>query len=393
MSVAGCGGGLPASPTPDGSQLVLSVRCGPGEHAAFLRPDWTAELPHDLEAERTAVAFGGTCDCLHLVDRVLPAARRWLDLQLRAVLPPVPVTADGKALLNWCRICPDPVRLVAGDLPAVAEHMRSVAHVAAQERCDLAVLHRVTGHLSRAHGLPRTSEPPPAEVETAGECVAPRDRVLWLWQVGVRPDQVLAVHEAVGVPGLPLPAEFYVQLLAGRADARWLRAARQRNRYDDFLLDWLFDAVDGGGLRPERAAWVQTRLPGRLLRSLSDGGYFARDVQRLAKGSGLSLLRAGRWLDVWLSVGARPSPEELLALVPLGLSPYAVPSRAALDRLTEEIGAGAPSRTELALLLLVAGSVLQASVRVRAGVLEATAVARAVAEGRRPLVEVSAWQA
>jgi len=201
------------------------------------------------------------------------------------------------------------------------------------------------------------------------------------------------VHEAVGVPGLPLPAEFYVQLLVGRADARWLRAVRQRNRYDDFLLDWLFDAVDGGSLPPERAAWVQTRLPGRLLRSLSDGGYFACDVQRLAKGSGLSLLRAGRWLDVWLAVGARPSSEELLALVPLGLSPYAVPSGAALDRLTEEIGAGAPSRTELALLLLVAGSVLQASAWVRAGVLEATAVARAVAEGRRPLVEVSAWQA
>ena len=109
-------------------------------------------MPHDLEAERTAAAFGGSCDCLQLVDRVVPAARRWLELQLRAEVPQLAVTATGRPLAP-CPVCPGPVRSEAGDLLAAVDHLRSIEHMARERDCDAARLQRVTAHLSRAHGL------------------------------------------------------------------------------------------------------------------------------------------------------------------------------------------------------------------------------------------------
>lgn len=105
--------------------MPVPVRCGSGEHNVVLQPDWGVQVPHDLEAERTAAAFGGSCDCLQLVDRVVPAARRWLELQLRAEVPQLAVTATGRPLAP-CRVCPGPVRSQAGDLLAVVDHLRSI---------------------------------------------------------------------------------------------------------------------------------------------------------------------------------------------------------------------------------------------------------------------------
>lgn len=181
-----------------------------------------------------------------------------------------------------------------------------------------------------------------------------------------------------------MPVAFYVQVLSGRADVAWLRAAHRRGQHEDYPLDWLFDAIDEGAIPPDRRAWVSTGLPGRLLRSLSGGRYLAGDVKSLAAASRLSVLGAGRWLDVWLAIGAHPSVDQLCTLLPLGLSPYAVPSRAALDRLIDEVGDGGSERTALALLLLVAGSVPEAAAWTRAGVGDAVEVARAVAAGSGP---------
>ena len=64
--------GGPLAPTPDGTDLVVPIECstaGPRSgpyvsHPLVLRPDWTATVPHDLDAERVAAAFGGYVTCL-----------------------------------------------------------------------------------------------------------------------------------------------------------------------------------------------------------------------------------------------------------------------------------------------------------------------------------------
>lgn len=49
---------------------------GPATYAVTVAPDWTVETPHDLAAERVALAFGGYSSCLELVEKGVPAARR-----------------------------------------------------------------------------------------------------------------------------------------------------------------------------------------------------------------------------------------------------------------------------------------------------------------------------
>ena len=65
--------------------MIIECSSDPSErrgvtHRVIIHPDWTVDVPHDIEAERVARSFGGWSTCLELVERVIPAYRRALDL-------------------------------------------------------------------------------------------------------------------------------------------------------------------------------------------------------------------------------------------------------------------------------------------------------------------------
>lgn len=378
----------PLRPSP-GGPLTFTVSCGGAAHGVTLEVDWTLRTPHDLDAERVLTAFGGTSACVHLADQVVPAARRWLARQLRLELPVLRVSADGAPVDPVCPRCPSPRAEVRLDLPDQAEHARTVAHVAREQRCDAEQLRRVCAALSQAHGLHRRTGPSDAELEAVEACVAPAGQGLLLWQVGLRRERIQELHRRVSYPGLPLPAAFYLQLLNGQsgdAGLPWLRRAARVRRYSSFLLDWLVQARAAGAtaLPPDRQAWLELRLPGRTVRLLSEAGYAAPEVSALGAGARLSAGEAGRWLEAWVTAGCRPAPHQLLQLSAYGLGWNRVPSAAALTRLLAEVGAPDGARTDLALLLLASGSVPSAKAWLAAGVQDAETVARAVTEGWSP---------
>ena len=60
-----------AGPAPGGRSLSTLVECRTsrssvrGEpHRVSIAPDWSVQTPHDLDAERVGVAFGGYASCL-----------------------------------------------------------------------------------------------------------------------------------------------------------------------------------------------------------------------------------------------------------------------------------------------------------------------------------------
>ncbi len=67
-------------------------------HRVTIEPDGSVITPHDLDAERIAVALGGYLTCVDLVDRGVPALHRWVRLVLRQEPVPVVSRDDGSSL-------------------------------------------------------------------------------------------------------------------------------------------------------------------------------------------------------------------------------------------------------------------------------------------------------
>jgi hypothetical protein len=81
---------LPAiGPAPEGRALSTSITCRTSavdgaeaaRHAVTIDHDWRVDVPHDLEGERVAAAFGGYLSCISLVDQQCRSARGCRDLR------------------------------------------------------------------------------------------------------------------------------------------------------------------------------------------------------------------------------------------------------------------------------------------------------------------------
>lgn len=378
-------------PAPAGGSLTVRVECWTsaytmGEpHEVTVAADWTVHMPHDLEAERVGVAFGGYSSCLRFVDQTVPAFRAVLELLTRRRRPNLSARRPGA----WQIVRPDSVPgCCAGvSFPSAAKaarHARSASHFAtahAVDREQLAALVAAAevAWRSWAEASIRGDDGVESLVREVGG-------VSDLWQAGITPADIM--HLASYAPvGDRLPVEYYVSLAYGSVDPGWLCGVI-RHRPDADLAAWL-----AGRDRP------QDRVPadplGRLLAvglprqgalELAQRGISPELPRAIAETTGWSVPTAARTLLSWTLADCEPDLDDYRLLAQVGPGdPWLSPAAAteihkqvrdyAARTLHEPVTA--VSRTDAALLLVILGNRFEVLAALRSGVRRARDLAGA----------------
>lgn len=332
----------------------MECRTSPGRpssvrHPVTIDPDGTVTTPHDLEAERVAVAFGGYCSCLILTDRLVPALQAMLPLLGRRTRPELRRDARGGWRLPRGSQVPGCCR--NRKYPSAEKaiwHLRNPEHLAGQYDLPLWLL----ADLLAAAG-PWT--PPVVDARTAA-LVRELDGVTKLWRAGIHPDEIPALAAVAVVVGEPLPVAYFLSLTYGEVDRTWL-AGVLAHRPDPETATWLAGLSDpqrwgdaqtwgrwlGFGLpQPDTLTAVQAQVPPEFV--VDTAVVTGRPEHVVAKH-----------LAVWAAVGCSPTPRQLGWLDRHGVQAPR-PSRGAIDAVCAEVPDTGWGRTELALLLEVLGT-------------------------------------
>ena len=173
-------------------------------HEVVIGADWHVQVPHDVSAERVAVALGGYLTCVELVDRALPAARELFGLVRRRRFPELRRGGDrvwvpARPAEGCCR---GPSIRYSGPAEA-AVHLRGIPHAAAAHGTGQRLVNAVFAAVMRAHGYDRDVPFPETEARQASACVPSVRDIRLLWLAGVAPRYVATVHRALGIPGAP----------------------------------------------------------------------------------------------------------------------------------------------------------------------------------------------
>ncbi|MDP9183532.1 MAG: hypothetical protein M3P04_12245 [Actinomycetota bacterium] len=352
---------LMITPNPDGGPLVLKIKCYVDAthkrgrtHSVTVHEDWSITVPHDLEGERIAVAFGGYLSCLDLVDKVAPAAETYLRRQLRADLPQI---SRGLGARWYTKVRVD--TCCAGTTSwatarEAAAHWRSARHVAAELGGHTTMLQKFGTTLLHARGL-NEPLPAPAAPELVGTVVTnPRD-LSDLWEAGLSPDLIGSLHNAVCATR-PLPVSFYVGITTRRPNLDWIRATAERvpERADYVWLSWSehpADLLDPG----LRARWLRLGVPRTDVEDLTGSPYGPEEVRRLARALGRSSNTAAGLLARCVRADAFPELDALIDTCAKADPPPDVVTAAALHRLMTYIDLPA-TREQAALALITCGS-------------------------------------
>ena len=394
---------LPAtSPAPEGRPLSTSVTCRTSavdgaeatRHAVVIHHDWRVDVPHDLEGERVAAAFGGYLSCISLVDHAVPALREWLRRAGRLELPAMTFRGevDRWALKDEQPCC---AKTTFRDALAAADHWRSPQHVADACGASRRQLRSLTTAATAAHASGRGLGMPEGDRDrAAAACLGADTDVAWLWQAGIHPRLVWTIHRHVG-SAHPLPARFYLGVVWNRPDLHWvadsLRPPTHADRpaatgtppvtskptasgSDASLATWQawaaqnWDAVDPATF----ARWETTGVTRPLILDLQTAGYDPDGIVALARAARRHPDGVARTVRRWNRAGFTPTPASLITLISAGIPSHHVPARAAVDRLRDlaQVTGTDWSDTSLALLLSLHGNVPDAT--------------RALSEGARP---------
>ena len=348
-------------PAADGRELVLDVECrtstknrrGP-LHPVTITPDWRLETPHDLEAERVAVAFGGYCSCVPIADQVVPALQLAVQLLARRVLAPIAPADDrgwvvgGAPAHCQCRTSFFPTA------QAAAEHARSALHLAHRAGTSEQRFGAFLDRVARAHD----HFPCPPHDRDLARRVRDPGGVWALWRAGLSPEQ--AAEIASLVPGdEPLPLEFFLGVAYRPVDRDWLAKTLARRPDPDVatFLAWSTEVLHP---HPDSrcAEWLALGLPTRAVEDLLRAGTAPATAVTLARELHWSARVAANYLAGWARAGCEPTVDHVRLLTRLGIDRSYVPSPPAINllELTASELAKPPSRTDLAVLLAVAGT-------------------------------------
>lgn len=352
---------LAVPPAPHGRDLDITIECtaDPDKrfgtpHRVVIRPDWTVETPHDLDAERIARAFGGWSTCLQFAERVVPAFRRALHVMLEPGLltseapwasptsgnggPEAPSSAlDTPTLREAVRqeIKPDRILSTASSTLTASPRARG------RERDLYSILFARGGRAWATTGDTRQID--------GGE-----SGFVELWSQGLFPVHVNEVARALPRRAWPLAPEFYARVCFGAVDLDWLIRVVQCFPERE-CADW---AVAQG------AAWSSTRVAD--VWRMAELGLSTRDaigaLERrvpidalvdLAGRPGVGGPTAARWLTLWAQLGVTPTTAHYRLLEERRVL-LKRPAEWMLDstaRALRRFGSTAPERTELAVML------------------------------------------
>ncbi len=379
------GGLAQLPPSPDGGALSFTVSCasvpGPrGRHPVVVAPDWTVTVPHDLDAERVAVAFGGRSRCLELVERGIPALRAALPLLTRQVLAPLNRLASDDWALHRSDAVPDccPARFRSAE--DAATHLRGTRHLARASGSAPRDVHELLTTFAGAWMEWEGAPPPWPGVR---RLVREEDGVAELWQAGIHPRLLPGLAaSAVGVDE-PLPVSYYLGLAYGAVDREWLATVVQR-RPDADTAAWLatLPGHESTGPAHEWAAWLGYGIPRLEVRHAVATGMPAATVPLAVATTDWPAPMAARNVLAWALAGCRPTPEHYGMLARRGHD-HARPSRGTIDAAVLDVADAlrakggtppAPDRTEVAVMLELLGSRPALLAAVRRGLLTAAAL-------------------
>ncbi len=352
-----------ARPTLPPEGLTFEVNCrsfpdDPGRpHPVTVTPDWRLTTPHNLDAERIAVALGGACTCVDLADRTLPAVRGYLTHRLR-LEPAAIVHADNGSWLvtvGAVGCCGDQgfpqardaaahlrrprhwARRFGTTTEAVTEFAQRLLDAIADDEGDPSIADQAIQ--PRCPPLPKTELPPLAE--PYGLTV--------LWDAGLHPADVVALGRALSPDGGPIPAQDVLELAyappGGPMSAPQAVASGSRPR--------------GRRGRDERDAWLRAGVPAvAVTRIMSGDAYSLDDARILSSRLSRSVAHAAGLLARWQAAGMTPPVDALVGLYWGPMVMDAPPPRALVDRTLELARAGGvqASRMDAAVALVRTGS-------------------------------------
>jgi hypothetical protein len=183
------------------------------------------------------------------------------------------------------------------------------------------------------------------------------------------------VRDAVSPSGRPLPTTAYLGAAYRCEDLDWL-AATVRRRPDPEVAVWAaWSYGNGDRAHPHlRGDWLELGVVRSAIDVLVDGGITVRLAEELAETTGRTLQRAALVLAAWEKAGCRPGPGDIAALDVLGVGDSYQPGAAAVESVLR--GAGRlrvrPTRTQVAVLLGLAGTRAEAVRLLQQGVVTAT---------------------
>ena len=313
--------------------------------------------PHDIGLERIAAAMGGFLSCVDLVDREVPALRELVQLRARRVLPQIVRNVAGRWSLRTlapdCRCAP----FAYGCAAEAAGHARDAYHVARLHQSCPRRLKRLLGAVEDAYGTGFYT--PPRDAWDASGAVRERDGVAQLWDAGVHPQLVARLHERLWPGGSPMPVWFYLGATSRQPNLIWLAATLAVVPDEDVAVWACWPEAELDRTHPSaRAAWLLAGVPRKAIIGLVNGAYTPAEVARLALLTGRSIPAAACALAAWYRAGCRPSPEDIVLLDELDVSPWYEPSVGAVDWLHDRVGTARtrPSRTAVGLMLAVCGT-------------------------------------
>ena len=371
-------------PMPDGSDLVFEVECRPSRtalsgprHEVMVRADWSVETPHDLDAERIAAAFGGYTSCLEIPDRTAPACRQAVPHLARRCQPAM----DYLAGRGW-RITHRPPRCRCEDrffaeARHAAMHLRSPEHVAAATGAPLFQVETMLGAIRKAH---REFRPPEKEWVTAAQWVRGPKGLGELWACGLGLSFVTDAVAEFPVEEA-FPVRFFLGLAFRDVDRPWLAEVLRRVPDPDVAC-WLAWTRAGRDPRdPELLGrWLATGVSREDVEVLAQSGSTWRQVADVGYQLDRPVRVAAGVLAQWHRVGCRPTGAHLKLLDRLGIVEIYRPSGRAIDDIEAAVNvlAEPPNRTELGVMLALAGT--------------CAAVIEAVFDGRLTALAVAAHQ-
>lgn len=349
-------------PAPDPAGLTLHVPCGtdnpaPDEvgHAVTVRADWSVTMPHDLQTERIAAAFGAATPCLDLAANIGPA--------LWHILEVVSHTAPGLVDTRWC---------TQGRCLGVYAH----ASVLAAYRHELTPWHlaaRFGLRLWQAERLLTAAREAWINTGDLSLVAEGREGYAALWYSAVHPRTVADLAAVVPQDLLPMPATFYEDLAYSGVQTDWLRgvlalfpdpelAEFLAGRPHEYPLPSLEEVTELHGLGL-RAAELGTAIQLRTSVATIRADLEARQDDPL-------ILLA--WQSEWRRVDCYPRKAHFAVLADHGI-PHLLPERAAIDATLAlcRLSHDTIERSEVGIMLAVLGEPILVAEAVSHGVTSA----------------------
>jgi hypothetical protein len=232
-----------------------------------------------------------------------------------------------------------------------------VRHLALRHGAEERTLGVLVTEVLRAY---RDFEPSREAMHTAARLVREDGGARMLWAAGLHLDRVAEL--AALVPGgcqEALPAAFYLGAATRGIDEQWVRETLAR-RPDPDIATWLVWSAEAVAPTTGDACgeWISLGVPLRELKELLAARTHPATAAELGRLTGMSDRGAAIFLANWAQAGCEPTVAHVKLLERLGVGRGYRPPVTAVNllELTASELRPAPSRTDLAVMLALAGT-------------------------------------